>query len=89
MEGMVCGFCSFREQPSPKHFRNKEAMGYCCPEYLVGGQRQNLLEKSCEKFRMRKSGQASRMWQMTQALIQQRRNQHADPRNRGGLHPTG
>lgn len=74
MEGMVCGFCRFREQPSPKQFRNEKALQHCCPEYVSGGDRQPLLASPCDKFKTRKSGQDSRMWQMTQTFLHQHRH---------------
>ena len=74
MEGMVCGFCRFREQPSPKQFRNERALERCCPEYVGGEHRQGLLSRPCEKFKMRSKGSESRMWQMTQTFIQRRRH---------------
>ena len=74
MEGMVCGFCRFREQPSPRAFRNEKDMEFCCPEYTAREGRQGLLSSPCPKFKMRKKGERSRMWQMTQTFLQQHRH---------------
>lgn len=72
MEGMVCGFCRFREQRAPQRFRDRTTLSIGCPEY-VDGQRVSLLAPPCDKFKLRKKGEESRMWQMTQAILRRQR----------------